>query len=62
MVSKETIRKMAVDQGARLSEAQIDSVKAQLDKLHDDLGKVPYETLRNVQPETGYQKKEAVKR
>lgn len=62
MVSKETLRKMAADQDAKLSEAQLDQAKAQLDRLLDDLGKVPHRAIENVQPEMSYQKKEAARR
>jgi len=50
---------MAGDQGAKLSETQLDLVKAQLDKLREDLGKVPQGVIGNVQPEMSYEKREA---
>jgi hypothetical protein len=61
MFSKDTLRRMAEDQGAKLSEIQLDLVKAQLDKLREDLDKVPQGAIENVQPEMSYEKREAGK-
>jgi len=62
MISKETLRKMAADLNSKISEAQIDLVKTQLDKLLDDMGKVPHKAIENVQPEMSYKKREGIGR